>query len=437
MLLFLSSKEIIILNFAMKRSLKFLRTASAELQHKINISIIFNYIRENEPISRIKISNDLKISPSAVSRVIDKLIKGGYVVEADKLKTKGGKRPTLLKINQDKEYVIGIDLGKEKFKLALTNFNGETVEKYRGSKISNDKNIAEKMISEVKKFLSKYSQEKKLKQHKVEAICIGVPAVIDIDTGKIISAPLYGNWKDLNLKEILESEFNIPVYIENDVNLSALGEKHYGEGRNFKDFIFIEISNGIGAGIVIDNHLSRGSIGSAGEIGFTIINIENLGFKVKNKGFLEKFASVESIKKKAIREIRNGRKTIITEMVKNDIEKIEPYMVCEAATHGDELANDIITEMVDFLSIGIINLILIQNPQIIVLGGDICNLPEVNRLFLEPIKEKIRDSMPFGIPEIELSLLGEDAGIVGASFQAIESLLMNKFPYKIEQGAVS
>ncbi|MBA7585436.1 hypothetical protein ES708_27415 [subsurface metagenome] len=124
-------------------------------------------------------------------------------------------------------------------------------------------------------------------------------------------------------------------------------------------------------------------------------------------------------------------------MVKNDIEKIEPYMVCEAATRGDELANDIITEMVDFLSIGIINLILIQNPQIIVLGGDICNLPEVNRLFLEPTKEKIRDSMPFGIPEIELSLLGEDAGIVGASFQAIESLLMNKFPYKIEQGVVS
>ncbi|GAI21683.1 unnamed protein product, partial [marine sediment metagenome] len=138
----------------------------------------------------------------------------------------------------------------------------------------------------------------------LKAICVGVPAVIDIGTGKIISAPLYGNWKDLNLKEILESEFNIPVYIENDVNLSALGEKHYGEGKNFKDFIFVEISNGIGAGIIIDNHLFRGSIGSAGEIGFTIINIENLGFKVKNKGFLEKFASVESIKKKAIREIR-------------------------------------------------------------------------------------------------------------------------------------
>ncbi|GAI20084.1 unnamed protein product, partial [marine sediment metagenome] len=246
-----------------------------------------------------------------------------------------------------------------------------------------------------------------------------------------------GNWKDLNLKEILSSEFNISVYIENDVNLSALGEKHYGEGRKFSDFIFIEISNGIGAGIVIDNHLHRGFYGSAGEVGFTIINADNLGFKIKNKGFLEKFVSVESIKKKAIGEIRKGRKTIITEMVKNDIEKIEPYMVCEVATRGDELANEIIKEMVDFLSIGIINLILIINPQIIVLGGDICNLPEVRRLFIEPIIEKIKSSIPFKIPEIKLSLLSEDAGIIGASFQAIESMLMNKFPYKIEQEVLS
>jgi len=421
----------------MERSLKFLRTASAELQYKINISIIFNYIRENEPISRIKIANDLKISPSAVSRVIGKLIEDGYVVEADKLKTKSGKRPTLIKIKQDKSFVIGMDLGKEKFKLALTNFKDEIIEKYSGFKISNDKNIAEKIINEIKKILSKYHQDKKLKQDKLKAICVGIPAVIDIDNGKIISAPLYGDWKDLNLKEILGSEFNIPIYVENDVNLSALGEKHYGKGKNFKDFIFVEISNGIGAGIVIDNQLFRGSLGSAGEVGFTIINADNLGFKVKNKGFLEKFASVESIKKKVIKEIKNGRKTIITEMVKNDIEKIEPYMVCEAATRGDELANDIITEMIDFLSIGIINLILIQNPQIIVLGGDICNLPEVNRLFLEPIIEKIRSSIPFEIPWIELSLLGEDASIVGASYMAIESLLLGEFPYKIEQEVVS
>ncbi len=420
-----------------KKSLKFSRTVSSKLQYKINMSIIFNYLRENGPISRAKISRDLKISAPAVSRVIDKLIKDGYVVETEKLVTKGGKRPTLLKINQDKGFVIGIDLGKEKFKLALTNFNGETVEKYRGFRILNDKNIAEKMISEIKKFLSKCSKGEKIKLHKVRTICIGVPADIDTDSGKIISAPLYGNWKELNLKKILSSEFNIPVYIENDVNLSTLGEKHYGEGKNFKDVIFVEISNGIGAGIIIDNHLHRGFHGSAGEVGFTIVNTENLGFKIKNKGFLEKFASVESMKKKAIKEIKEGRETKIADMVEKDIEKIEPSIVCEAAIGGDKLANSIIYEMVNFLYIGIINLILIINPQIIVLGGDICSLPEVRRLFIEPIIEKIKSSIPFKIPEIKLSSLSEDAGIIGASFLATESLLIGEFPYKIEQEAVS
>ncbi|MDD5689940.1 MAG: ROK family transcriptional regulator [Caldisericia bacterium] len=421
----------------MERSLKFIKTASAKLQFKINTSIIFNYIRENEPIPRIKISNDLKISPSAVSRVIDKLIKEEYVVEADKLKTKGGKRPTLIKIKQNKDFVIGIDLGKEKFKIALADFNGEIIKKYRGFKISNDRNIAEKIINEINTILSKYCENEKIRKNNLKAVSIGVPADIDMDSGKVISAPLYGNWKDLNLKEILGNEFKIPVYIENDANLSALGEKYYGKGKNFKDFIFVEISNGIGAGIIIDNHLFRGSFGSAGEIGFTMVSTENLNFKVKNKGFLGKSASVGSIKKKAIREISDGRKTIITEIVKNDIEKIEPCIVCKAAADGDELANDIITEMVNLLSIGIINLILIQNPQIIVLGGDICNLPEVDKLFLEPIKEKISNSIPFRIPEIELSLLSEDAGIIGASFKAIESLLMDKFPYKIEKETTS
>jgi predicted NBD/HSP70 family sugar kinase len=417
-------------------TLNFSRTVSSKLQNKINKSIIFNYLRENSPISRAKISKNLKISAPAVSRVIEKLIIEGYVVETEKIKTKSGKRPTLLKINKDKGYVIGIDLGKEKIKVALTNLNSEIIEKHQGFKILDNRDIAIKIKSEIKKFLNKYNQ-RKIKLKKVKAICIGVPAVVDIDTGKIISAPLYESWKDLNLKEILSNEFNIPIYIENDVNLSALGEKKYGEAKRFKNIIFVEISNGIGAGIIINNQLIRGSNGSAGEIGFTIINSENLGFKIKNKGFLEKFASVEGIKKKAIREIKEGRKTTISNIVKNNIEKIEPSIVCEEAIKGDELANNIITEMVNFLSIGIINLILILNPQIIVLGGDICNLPEVNKLFMKPIIERIKGPIPFKTPKIKLSSLGEDAGIIGASYLAVESIITAKFPYKIKQEVLS
>jgi len=111
--------------------------------------------------------------------------------------------------------------------------------------------------------------------------------------------------------------------------------------------------------------------------------------------------------------------------------------VCEEAIKGDELANNIITEMVNFLSVGIINLILILNPQIIVLGGDICNLPEVNKLFMKPIIERIKDPIPFKTPQIKLSSLGEDAGIIGASYLAVESIITAKFPYKIKQEVLS
>ena len=417
----------------MKKSLNFSGIVSSKLQNEINISIIFDYLRKNEPISRADIARNLSISRPTVSRVVETLIEYNYVVETEKIKTSGGKRPIQLKINPNKDYVLGIDLGKERIKIALTNFNGEIIKNFQGFKISDKLNISEKMISEIKKILSEYNQGKILKQPKVKAMCIGVPARIDVNTRKIISSPIYKSWENLNLKEILSNEFGIPVYIENDVILSALGEQHYGEGKKFKDVIFIEISKGIGAGIIADNRLFRGSNGTAGEIAFTILGAENLDFKIKKKGFLEKFVSVENIKKKAIKEIKKGRKTIISDMVKNDIEKIEPSLVCKAATRGDELANDIITEMVNFLSIGIINLILIQNPQVIVLGGDICNLPKISKLIVEPIIERIKRLIPFEIPKIKLSSLGEDVGVIGASFQAMESLLISKFPYKIEQ----
>ncbi|MHB8277354.1 MAG: winged helix-turn-helix transcriptional regulator [Candidatus Humimicrobiaceae bacterium] len=108
----------------MRQSFKFVKTASSELQFKINQSIIFNYLRENGPILRTKISRDLKISAPAVSRVVEKLIRDNYVLETRKLETKSGKRPTLFVLNKDKGFVLGIDLGGEKIRMSLMNYSG-------------------------------------------------------------------------------------------------------------------------------------------------------------------------------------------------------------------------------------------------------------------------------------------------------------------------
>lgn len=419
----------------MRGSFKFLDTANPRLQQQINVSIIFNHLRVKNPISRAEISKDLGISAPAVSRAIEKLIEKGYVIETERIKTKMGKRPTPLIINKNKFFVVGIDLGKERLKMALVNMRGEVVEKSKGSIILKNKRAIKRIVTEIKEFIKKYTNSKNFKPYKIEAICIGIPAAVDINTERVLSTDHYKEWewKDFNLKNIITSEFNIPVFVENDANLSTIGEKHYGEGQKYNTIIFVEVSKGIGAGIIIDNKLIRGSNGSAGEIGFTISNSKELAFKVKDRGSLEEHSSIRNIMERIKAEIRKGKKTIITDMVKNNIERITPSLVCSAAIKGDKLANDIITNIAEFLSIGIINLILIVNPQLVVLGGDISNLPEVNNLLIKPIIEKIKSSIPFVIPEIKVSSLGEDTCIRGASFNAIESVLINEFPYRIDQ----
>lgn len=419
----------------MRQSFKFVKTASSELQFKINQSIIFNYLRENGPISRAKISRDLKISAPAVSRVVEKLISDDYILETKKLETKSGKRPTLFALNKDRGLVLGIDLGGEKIRMSLMNYSGVIVKKYIGPEIMDSTDIELRISNEIMKALvdCKKNEWKYSNPLEIQSIYIAIPADVDPISGRITSAPLYGSWRDINLKEKINARFEIPVFVENNVNLAAWGEKKYGRGKDFANVVFLEISNGVAAGIIIDNVLLRGENGYAGEIGFTIINTENLGFKVINKGFIEKFASVTSIKKKALKAISEGEKTLILDLAENDINKIESSLVCEAAIKGDKLAKEIIENVVKFLSIAIINLILIINPKIIIIGGYILNLPYKNELFINPIKNFVEKSIPFEIPDIELSVLGDDAAIIGSCFMAIESLLTGEFPYKIDQ----
>jgi predicted NBD/HSP70 family sugar kinase/biotin operon repressor len=413
----------------MHKGFKFKEAVNSEQQNKINISIIFNYLKENSPISRSKISDDLKISAASVSRAIEKLIKEEYVVETGKQKTKLGKKPILLEINSEKGYVIGVDLGKERIKVSLADFKGREFRKHIGSEVSDSRDIVDKIINDIKDSLKEDKNGMSL--NKIKAISLAIPAAIDINSGKIITAALYPQWKDINFKKILKNEFKIPVFIENDVNLAAFGEKHFGGAKQYENFIFIEVSKGIGAGIIIDNKLFRGNFGSAGEIGFMIVNKENLDFKVEGKGFFEKFASIEGIKERIKNSIKNYENSLILEMAGRDINNINTELIMNAANQEDVLSKSVISDCVELFSVVLIGLILILNPQAIILGGEISTVPFREELFLKPIINRMSKNLPFNYPEIKFSILGDDATLYGAILIAIESLLLDEFPYMV------
>lgn len=422
----------------MKR-LSITQTVDSVLQNRINKSIIFNYLRVHGPLYRAKISQELHISVPAVSRVIETLINEGYVIETEKIRTENGKLTSQYKVNSEKGIVIGVDLIKENIEIAVSNLSGEILYLHHGFKFFDKIDVKKELINGIEQALQQYCQDRMVARKVVDlkGIGVGIPAVTDLESGAVVNMPLYGSLHGLNLRDDLEKKFGVPVYIENVVRLSALGEKNYGEGKRCKDIVFFEVSNGIGAGIIIDNHLVRGTYGSAGEIGFSIFDINNLGFKIETKGHLESIASLESIKAKAIDKIKSGAETSILDLTNNTITQITPADVCIAAAKGDAIANEILKEIVDHLSLSMIQLILILNPEIIVLGGDICRLPNVENLFLNPIVRNVERSIPFNPPPIRISFLGENAGVIGASCLAIETLFTGEFPYAMEYGTLT
>jgi len=409
--------------------LKLAKTGSSKLQNVINTSIIFNHIRENSPISRADIARNLKISAPAVSRVINKLINKEYVVESEKAKTNIGKRPTLLEYNKKKGTILGIDLGKERLRASIVNYNLETILSHEGFKILNEKTIEKKLVQEIKKLFNN------TKKKDLKAIGIAIPSMVDINSGKILGkleTHMYPNWSDINFKTILENEFNVPVFIENDVNLAAIAEKRFGQGKNFSDQVFIEISEGIGMGLIIDNKLLRGNYGFAGEIGFMITDTRKFYSGVKYKDYAYNYITVRSLKEQAMKRTGNGEKSIILEIANNNAKKISADTVCLAAIKGDALAQEIINNLVNMLALSIISIVLIVNPQIVIIGGEILDLPEADHLFLNPLKKKVSNNLPFKPPDIKFSAMGKESGVYGATYQAYNSLTTSEFPYSID-----
>ncbi len=413
-------------------NLKVLNTLSSKHQLLINKSIILNYLMENTSVSRAKIATDLQISPPTVSKIIDELISEGFVIEIGKDLSTGGKKAIRLSFNNKSGSVIGVDLGKDKIRIVRSDMGGQVLEKHVGFDIYyKDKDLLEKVINEIQMFIDGIDLNDENGNVELKGICIGIPADINSESGKVISSSLFADWQDLNLKEIFSKYFDIEIFIENSKNMAAIGEKNRGVGQQYKDFVIVEVGEGIGAGIILDDQLFRGSSFSAGEVGFIIDNKKQMYSTYKIKGAMEKTASPNILKQNMINVIKSNKRTLVTELSGNNINDINPSIVCKAALLGDKPSKKIIKNVVENLSIIILNLTLILNPEIIVIGGDLLELPEVEKLFIDPIKELIKNIVPFKTPIVKSASLGVDAGVLGCSIFAISNILGTLYPYKI------
>jgi glucokinase len=211
------------------------------------------------------------------------------------------------------------------------------------------------------------------------------------------------NWRDYPLKAKLTSHFNLPVIVDNDVNLAALGEYWFGAGQSVQNLVVMAVGTGIGAGIILNGSLYRGAHEASGEICNIIPGREFLGKSYEEFGALESLASSLGIANRA-------RQLLADSLSSPELENLSADDVFAAARRGEDWAKQLLAETVDYLAIGVTSIAACFDPELIILGGELARSAD---LLVEPILNRLQGALPIR-PCLIPSKLGSRAVVMGA-----------------------
>lgn len=392
---------------------------SFELMKQLNVSAVLKVIRDNGSLSRADVAKITGLTPASVTNITKMLIEDEYLVECKVGQSSGGRPPIMLELNPNARYVIGISIGVGMIDVVITNLSAEIILK-KSIEINEERYDYDFVFKELVKLINEVIECSKIEKEKILGAGVALHGIVNARTGMSIYSPYYG-WKEINIKEALENELNLGVYVDNDVRAMALGESWFGITKDISNFVTLNISNGIGAGIIINNKPYYGVDFSAGEIGHIVVEGDGDKCNCGNYGCLETVASNNIITKKAIKLIKQGTNSVLKEL-KADINQLTIEDISEAAKLEDELAISIIKEAARYIGIAITNLINILNPTSIVVVGEIF---ENTFYAIETLNEIVKNrGMKLSSENVRIikSMLGRDAAVVGATTLVIQEI---------------
>ena len=315
--------------------------------------------------------------------------------------------------------LCGVDIGGTKCSIALIDEDGKILDKiYTCAHVEEgEKGMVDMVAGHVKELL----QRNQVKQSDLPAIGVGCAGHIRHSEGVIITTSNLEGFNNYPLREKMQSQFEIPVILDNDANAQAYGEYKFGAGQGYDDMIFVTISTGIGAGIVINGKLYRGMTGTAGEFGHTIVEPDSeLVCNCGNRGCIMALACGMALPYMFEKKLKEGIETKLKMPPNFNISKINGQTLKKGLDMDDPLSKAVITDSAYYVGIGLYNLFQTLNPPLIVLGGGLTNWGE---FYLDKIKEtfyELARDMIFDPIKITLSDIIGDAGVIGAAALSLE-----------------
>lgn len=374
---------------------------------------IVNYYMYNHFSTIPDLAKELDLSVPTVTKFVTEMCDEGYIITHGKMETSEGRPPTLYGLNPEAGYFIGVDIKKFGLSMGVMNFVGELMENPVSVNCSlpNSPEGLNLFCEHVSRFISSVSVDK----NKIVNIGVNISGRVNPESGYSFS--LF-NFEERPLAEILSERLGFPVSIDNDTRAMTYGEMMEGVVKGEKNFIFINLNWGLGAGIIIDGKMYLGKSGFSGELGHFNVFDNEIICHCGKRGCLETEVSGAAFHRILIENVKEGKRSILSEQILKDEKSLTLEDIVAATNKEDLLCIEILEEIAQKLGRYLAGIINLLNPEMVIIGGV---LAQTGDYLLQPVRSAVRKyslNMVNKDSVIVLSKLLDKAGVVGACMLA-------------------
>ncbi|MFB0627395.1 ROK family protein [Streptomyces sp. AB3(2024)] len=363
--------------------------------HRANLERVVRAVRLAGSLTQAEIARTTGLSAATVSNIVRELKEAGTVEVTDT--SAGGRRARSVSLSGDAGIVIGVDFGHTHLRVAVGNLAHQVLAE-EAEPLDVDASWVDG-FDRAEALVGRLIEGVGVGRDKVIGVGLGVPGPIDVESGTLGSTAILPGWAGINPRRELSQRLGVPVYVDNDANLGALGELVWGSGRGVKDLAYIKVASGVGAGLVINGQIYRGPGGTAGEIGHITLDESGPVCRCGNRGCLETFAAA---------------RYVLPLLQGSHGPELTMERVVELAREGDPGCRRVISDVGRHVGSGVASLCNLLNPSRVVLGG---SLAEAGELVLAPIRESVgRYAIPSAARQLSVltGSLGGRAEVLGA-----------------------
>lgn len=383
-------------------------------------AVILNLLRTRVSCTRPAIARDTGLSRAVVAQRLLDLQASGLIIERDGEVSSGGRPARQLQFNASLGHVFVADLGATSIDVAYANLLGEILIHH-----AEEADIAagpEAILARLEHLADDLRARAGLLPGVLWAIGVGVPGPVEFSSGRPVSPPIMPGWDGYPVRERLSERFGVPVWVDNDVNAMALGERAEGEAQGVEDVIFVKVGTGIGAGIISHGRLQRGAQGSAGDVGHVqVVHDPSILCRCGKIGCLEAVAGGAALGRAAVCIAEEGASPALAERLASQ-GTLAARDIAEATSRGDAASTRLLQQAGRHIGQMLATLVNVLNPSLIVIGGGVASSGDV---LLASIREVVYGrSLPLATRHLQIrqSALGARAGVTGLAAMVLDEL---------------